>query len=116
MTVANPQIDHAKSVDLNIVVRTPHVVAYKLWRWEPITGPWHACGAGSAPCHVTLDPLSAGAKVAFCVQVSGHPNDPYSIEMTFAQDGKNVSDGVVHETGTTNGDGVAVAEEEVAFP
>lgn len=103
-------IDHGEPLDVNIVSKSPHVVAYRLWRQLP-GGPWVVCADGDTADdisdHTTVDKLPPGGKLSYWLGIGGNPNTQYRTLVTIAQKGRIVDGGSFIEPGTTNAQGVA---------
>jgi len=107
-------VDHTAPIDVNFVSRSPHVVAYRLWR-EESDGSWTTLGQGHTADHepdlVTVAPAPAGTRLAFWLGIGGNPNTQYQGLVTLAQNGKIVTGGSLLESGRVDGNGVAEARE-----
>jgi hypothetical protein len=104
-------IDRMATIDVNFVARTPHVVAYRLWRQDAPNGPWNLLAEGHTADHipdlVTVNPCPVGTRLAYWVGIGGNPNTHYEVLITFAQNGKIVPGGSLIVPGQTNAQGVA---------
>jgi len=111
-------IDHGEELDVNIVSKSPHVVAYRLWRQLP-QGQWQVCGEGHTADdiadHNLLTPLPEGARFAYWLGIGGNPNTQYRALVTIAQGGQIVDGGSFLEEGVANAQGVAEAHAIIAF-
>jgi hypothetical protein len=111
MADATLKIDPAAPIEVSFVVRSKHVVAYRLWVDPQTKGRWQIVGDGHTADHipdlVTVSPVSAGDQLAFWLGIGGDPNSQYEVLVTFSQNGKILQDGTLVERGTTNEKGVA---------
>jgi hypothetical protein len=105
-------IDRTVPIDVNFVARTPHVVAFRLWRQDAANGPWSLVAEGHTADHVpdlvtVIPPFPVGSRLAFWVGIGGNPNTQYQVLVTVAQNGKILPGGTVLVPGKTNEKGVA---------
>ena len=111
-------IKHDEELDVNIVSKSPHVVAYRLWRQLP-QGQWEKCGEGHTADdiadHNLLKPLPEGARFAYWLGIGGNPNTQYRALVTIAQSGQIVDGGSFVEEGVANDEGVAEAHAIIDF-
>jgi hypothetical protein len=112
MPDASVPIDPTTPIDVNFVARTPHVVAFRLWRQDVVDGPWILLGQGHTADHVpdlvtASPPFPAGGRLAFWVGIGGNPNTQYQVLVTLAQDGRILPGGTILVPGKTNEKGVA---------
>jgi hypothetical protein len=112
MPDASVPIDPTAPIDVNFVARTPHVVAYRLWRQDAADGPWNILAEGHTADHVpdlvtVRPPFSAESLLAFWVGVGGNPNTQYQALVTLAQKGRILPGGTLLLAGRTNEKGVA---------
>jgi hypothetical protein len=105
------RIDPAASIEVNFVVRSKHVVAYRLWVKTTPPAQWQVVADGHTADHipdlVTVPPVSPGAQLAFWLGIGGDPNSQYEVLVTISQNGKMLEDGSLIERGRTNEKGVA---------
>jgi hypothetical protein len=112
MPDASLPVDHTAPIEVNFVARSPHVVAYRLWRQltRP-DGPWAVLGDGHTADHVPdlvqVSPSPVGSRLAYWVAIGGNPNTQYQVLVTIAQNGKIVPGGTLLVNGRTNEKGVA---------
>jgi hypothetical protein len=111
MPDATLPIDVDAPVEINFVSRSPHVVAYRLWRQDVADGPWTQLGEGHTADHipdlVTVSPMKRGSRLAYWEGIGGNPNTQYQVLVTVAQNGQIVPGGSLLENGMTNAQGVA---------
>lgn len=111
-------VDHMVPIDVNFVSRSPHVVAYRLWRKEA-NGSWTILGDGHTADHtpdlLTVPPAPAGTRLAFWLGIGGNPNTQYQALVTLAQNGRIVVGGSLLENGRVDGNGVAEAREFITL-
>ena len=113
MPDAELPVDHTIPIDVNFVSRSPHVVAYRLWRQDAANGPWIMLGEGHTADHVpdlvNVSPSPVGSRLAYWLGIGGNPNTQYQGLVTVAQNGRIVDGGSLLENGRVNSQGVAEA-------
>jgi len=112
-------IDHDAALDVNILSKSPHVVAYRLWLRSP-RADWDMFAEGDSADEVSdhheLSGMSAGSRVAYWLGIGGNPNTQYRALVTIAQRGRILDGGSFIEEGSTNAQGVAEAQAIIGFP
>ncbi len=111
-------VDPAAPIDINISGMTPHVFAYKLWWRDMAHAEWTAMGEGStgdqAPDfyqHACVD----GGQIFYWIGIGGRANSQYDALIAIGQNGRIVQNGLIHVTGSTNGQGVDVQQDWMNF-
>jgi hypothetical protein len=112
-------INHGSALDVNILSKSPHIVAYRLWRRLSGTD-WVLFAEGDSADEVSdhheLSGMSAGSRVAYWLGIGGNPNTQYRALVTIAQAGRILDGGSFIEEGSTNAQGVAEAQAIIEFP
>lgn len=113
------RFDPALKIQINVVSRSPHVVAFKVWTQKPGQADWTTVFEGrtddNIPDHVEIDPLPDNAQVAWWLGVGGNAKTPYRTVITFAQEGRLLDGGTRLEEGKVDDAGVAFVEGKVTL-
>jgi hypothetical protein len=112
------RISPQKPLEMNVVSHSPHVVGYRIWtRAAGATGPWDQVADGDTadniPDSTAIAAPPAGTSLAYWLGIGGNPNSPYQALVILSQGGEILIDGTFIEEGVTNGDGFAVAKNQV---
>ncbi|MFB3910485.1 MAG: hypothetical protein ACE15D_19005 [Candidatus Eisenbacteria bacterium] len=104
------RMDPAMELEVNVVVRTPHVVNYRIWTRVP-EDEWQVVADGesrdSAPDHQSLGALSRGTEIAYWFAVGGNPHTRYVALLLLSQGGKLLIGGDLLHQGKVSGKGAA---------
>lgn len=118
MTSKPVKHDPAFVTQVNIVGKSPHVVAYRIWFRLP-GATWQVIGDGATGDDtadlVTVPVVSTGTEVHYWLGVGGNPNTRYIALVTFSQNGKLLEGGTCLESGRTDGQGIAIVNGRVEF-
>lgn len=111
--------DPAKGIEINVIGRSPHVVAYRMWLKKPGETVWTKIGEGhtadNKPDFLTVAPAGDDTELDYALSIGGNANTTYRAIVTFAQDGKVLEDGTNLHTGKTDGVGFASDASRVKF-
>jgi len=109
--------DPRAPLQISVVSRSPHVVAYRLWAKAPADTEWTVIGEGTTaddkPDTVTIGPFPNGTVIAYWVGIGGSPNSRYTALVLFAQNGSLLEGGTVLIQGRVDSDGLAIEEGSV---
>lgn len=103
--------DSALPIEINVVSRSPHVLAYRFWSGAP--GNWQIVPNGEGhtsddkPDAFTLGPVPDGTCIAYWMGIGGNPNTTFNGLVTLGQSGRILDGGTCLETGKTNAEGFA---------
>ena len=111
--------DPDQPIDVDVELDSPHVVSW--WIWGKVgSGRWRLLASGNdqdpvlpTGHHHTLDPLPVGSRLRVRVIFSGNPNTTYEGSIELSQG--SVSIYRMEMSGRTNGQGVAVEQEDVTL-
>lgn len=113
--------DPSRPIDITLSFDSPQAIAYNLWH-KPANGAFilFARGVDEESVQFTshqhqLPPVPPGTTVKYRMIFAGNPSTPIKGAVVFSQDGVQLSGGTHAETGSTDGDGVAVRSKEVTF-
>ncbi len=112
-------IQAGKPVEFNLVVHSPHVVAYRIWTRTAKQGDWQDVHGGRTddlkPEFKALS-VTGGMRLAYWLGVGGNPGTQFRVIMTLGQDGQLLANGTLVVEGTTDSSGVARVEaQDVEF-
>jgi len=106
--------DATKEVQISVVSRSPHVVAYRLWFKRPGDAAWTRIGDGTTaddvPDSVTSGPFPDGTLIAYWLGIGGNANTKYRTLVIFSQEGNVLPGGTCIEEDKVDADGLAVVE------
>lgn len=112
------EIDPTRPIEVNVVARSPHVAAYRLWFRRP-ESEWERIGDGhtadDVPDFHGFGPVPQKSGFAYWLGIGGNPKTRFRVIVTLAQDGEILEGGTCVEQGMTNADGVRMREREVEF-
>jgi hypothetical protein len=112
-------IDSNMPIELNIVSKSPHVVAYRIWTRTPPAVAWTQAADGDTqdniPDDAQLSALPSGTSLTYWFGIGGNPGTFYRALLLISQSGKVLDDATLIEEGTTDANGFAVVEKEVSF-
>jgi len=109
--------DPKKPLQISVVSKSPHVVAYRLWSNTPTDAEWAVIGDGTTgddtPDTVEVGPYPNGTQIAYWLGIGGNPNSRYTVLVLFAQDGSLLEGGTSLVQGRVDSDGLAIEEGTV---
>jgi hypothetical protein len=112
-------IQAGKKVEFNLVVDSPHVVAYRIWTRTSDQDPWqdvHGGKTGDLKPEFNALSVTSGTRLAYWLGVGGNPGTRFRVILTLGQDGQLLANGTLVVEGTTDDSGVARVEaQDVVF-
>jgi hypothetical protein len=112
------RVDPGLGLEVKVVSRSPHVVAYKIWVKRPGSD-WVSVGEGQTadqlPDSHSLDPLPKDTVLDYWLGIGGNAMTAWSALLTLEQNGRPVEGGECSENGTTDVVGVDMRETEVTL-
>lgn len=113
------RFDPSAEIQINIVSRSPHVVAFRLWFQVPGQTDWTTVFTGKTdddvPDYKEIRPLPDGSLIAWWLGIGGNAKTPYRTVITFAQGGHVLDGGTRLEEGKVDDNGLAFAEGTISL-
>ncbi len=111
------RFDPSAPIQINIVSRSPHVVAFRVWTQAPGQADWATVFTGktddNVPDHIEIAALPDNALIAWWLGVGGNAKTPFRTVITLAQDGRILDGGTRLEEGKVDDDGLAFVEGKI---